>query len=336
MNNIHSQSVPSTINKKVRIFNRLERDIDKEFPFQFKKNNLFSDGLIFVITGLIIPFICAMILEVAFSLHESVLKESNSWQFYLNSFVYYGSNGLGWIILYLRNKKDTPRNYFYWFIYFPIICALMFEILVFSFFSSSQYKTEITNLSSMAGQIIGEILIIIFFLCQRIESGKIAATFRKEKFPLLLLVIIVIIMMFILSTIICSYLIEQKLMNVKESDNQKQLNSVLNSNNQAIFIFGYISLILLTVIVAPLCEEICMRYSVFYLTGNRYVAIFVSGFYFGFVHYGLEGDFQHLLSYTSAGLILAYLFNYTNGNITYNWLTHASYNIISLIVTVTS
>jgi uncharacterized protein len=131
-----------------------------------------------------------------------------------------------------------------------------------------------------------------------------------------------------------------QLLNFKStSDNQTQIINMLNSS-------AGIFLILSTVILAPIVEELVFRYSIFNLFKNKKIAIVVSAIFFGSIHLTSEmvllfmNGFEMMkfleviilsIPYIGIGAFLAYYYHKTKENITLLIILHALSNLFAVL-----
>lgn len=113
------------------------------------------------------------------------------------------------------------------------------------------------------------------------------------------------------------------------SVNQSGLNSIMGYDN--------LKFIMMTVIFAPILEEIVFRGGIFRVLRGKigfFIAAFVSSFLFGFMHIfssllmGEFSDMVYLLLYGGLGMALAYAYEY-NHSIFSCIILHMVYNFIA-------
>ena len=118
----------------------------------------------------------------------------------------------------------------------------------------------------------------------------------------------------------------------ENSENQEVLNNLVTAAA-----FDKVALILFSVLLAPVVEELVFRRAVFGFLEkiNTPLAIIVSGLSFGLIHV-LSGDYLQLIVYGSLGLVLAYIYYYSKKNIFTVIVVHMVYNLIITIVMFTT
>lgn len=98
---------------------------------------------------------------------------------------------------------------------------------------------------------------------------------------------------------------------------------------------GYlVPMFFLTVIFAPISEELVFRKSVFGLFRNKWVGLVVSSIGFGLIHVLGGGDYIYLISYAASGFVLGGIYLYSNKNIYASIIAHMINNGFSFIMIV--
>ncbi|AGR40814.1 CPBP family intramembrane glutamic endopeptidase [Spiroplasma taiwanense] len=314
-------------NVKINDFRNKYFSLSVETEFKFNSLNYKADGLIFLTTVLIIPLAISIIATLFFN-----LKQTNSWFNYVNII----SIAVGLIFLVVRNPTGLFKNGYTWY-YFLALGPNIIGIFVSLFASFIKVEDSNTFLSflSIFIQLITEIIILLLvFLYDRRILKRIKESFKFKKISILIISVVGLVLLILISTLFFSTFIEGFLLKANESNNQGNLVGILNNSNVSTIIKVFYSILLffLVILVAPLCEEIAMRDSVFLNCSNQWLGFFTSSLLFGFIHYGSTGDYEHFLSYTSSGFILSAIFFFTKGNLTYTWMVHLGNNIVSFIL----
>ncbi|ALD66020.1 CPBP family intramembrane glutamic endopeptidase [Spiroplasma cantharicola] len=301
-------------------------NLSEETKFRFDLLNYKTDGMIFLTSVLIVPFVL--------SLFVSYFGYNNNEVFAL---LYLVSVIVGMVFNMLRNGPGFFKGGYFW-IYLLIIgpqIVFIFTGLLMSLFNSSLNNDPklISAFSSIITMILTEVIIIILAI---IYDRKIFKRFKetlKTKWKEVIVIAVAgTIILYFVSTFIFLNLIETKLMGASESENQKNLIGILRDSDKSITIAYVILLFILTVVVAPFCEELCLRNSFNLNASNRWLGFVGSAMFFGFVHYGPTFDFGHILSYSAAGFILSGIFLFTKGNMTFSWIVHLLNNLLAFIL----
>ncbi|AUF83810.1 CPBP family intramembrane metalloprotease [Mesoplasma syrphidae] len=335
----------STISStKVNFWNKVqlpETNVDRQYGFLFKIYNPKTDGIIFIVTILLIPFISLFIFRFAFGMNPAV-KDVNAWLPMANQGVVILSALIGGYVLYNRNTKlfvKTGLLTFYTFLLIPFIVAMIGMMIISvipTFVNVNEEGTsQLNNWGTLLVtwfQIIGELVVIwIAFKSTTDLKSRVLETFKKNWRLLSITVAIGILIM--VGICIFGYAAFASQIGLEESENQNTITGPLkdaNSTFKGIYIF---TLIIFTVLAAPIAEELACRHAIFVGVGNRGIAIFISAFYFGIMHVS-NGDIENLLNYLIAGFILAITFSISRGNVTYTWLVHMGYNFTALMLIV--
>lgn len=129
------------------------------------------------------------------------------------------------------------------------------------------------------------------------------------------------------------------------SGNQETINNMVNSG-----ILPFITMVFVTVIAAPIVEELVFRKSFFALSKKKGIAcILISGLIFGSIHVAesvlvqvmgliqdIDGysitniiiEFINLISYVASGIAFGIIYKKSNYNIWVTILIHATYNLM--------
>lgn len=97
-----------------------------------------------------------------------------------------------------------------------------------------------------------------------------------------------------------------------------------------------ILMVLMTVIFAPVLEELVFRKSMFRFFKNQYIAMVVSSLIFGLIHVTSETNIlafiTNLISYSASGFALGYIYIKNKNNVWSSILVHAVANAVSIII----
>ncbi|WP_026389575.1 CPBP family intramembrane glutamic endopeptidase [[Acholeplasma] multilocale] len=313
-----------------------ETEVDKEHGFLFNVYNPKIEGAIFISTILIIPFISLLIFRFAFGMG----KDGAEWLALLNQGIWIISGVVGGFILYTRQPRLFMKSglfIFYAFLIIPFISVLIGSMII-GMIPSLSYEddngvkklTETATIVSTWFQILGEIIVIGMAFAFTIDlKERVIKTFKQNWKQLLIVVFVGSVIM--IGICIFAYSAIAQALGAGQSQNQESLEGLLGSSNKTVKIVYTITLFVLTVMMAPLAEELTARHAVFVGSGNRTVGLIVATLFFGMLHVS-SGDVEQLPSYLIAGLILSTVFSISRGNITYNWLIHALYNFTALMM----
>ncbi|QHX36360.1 CPBP family intramembrane glutamic endopeptidase [Spiroplasma sp. BIUS-1] len=319
----------NNLKEKNNRFRSKHFDLSEEAKFRFDILNYKTDGMIFVTTVLIVPFILALMIWLI----NPDYKEGFQ-------ILYIVSVCIGLIFSCIRNNAGIFKEGYLWiylFILGPQLASVIVSIFVSIFVKiTEENKEAINSFASIITMFITEITIIALVLkYDRKIPKRIKETFKKNWKEVIFISLIGVVLLFVFVNLIITNLIETKLFGFEGSNNQESLNGsgILDGDfGNGAKIAYIILLFLFSIITAPLCEEICMRNSFNLNASNKLLGFVSSAMFFGFVHYGTTFDFGHILSYSAAGFVLSGVFLYTKGNMTYSWTIHILNNLIAFIL----
>lgn len=281
-------------------------------------------GIVFVITAVFLPFLLSIIFKVVFKENESEKLNLNLIMFFVKIVLLL--MGMIYIIKVLTLQKFLQSGAvgFYIFCFFPSIAGLLISM----FIDPKTIDKQTVNLINLATQItvyiIAITLIFVFSPTLRLRFKKTC----KENFPLILLVISLgFVAMFGLSFLFNK--LDQLINGEGIPQNQESLNKMKNTS------VGTVLLFFLTVTTAPFIEELACRHGIFSLSGNKWLAFFTSVIYFAGIHVESAGDWNKILGYMGASLVLTLTFLYVRGNVTYVIFLHMLYNAFGFIIVLT-
>ncbi|WP_031542612.1 CPBP family intramembrane glutamic endopeptidase [Mesoplasma photuris] len=313
-------------------------DIDKEHNFLFNVYDAKKDGIIFWTTILVIPMISLFIFRFAFKMSDG----GADWLPLVNQLFTIISASIGGFVLYKRNTRLFVKSglfIFYLFLIIPFVLS-MFGSMIVSIIPGATFEDDlgIIKISGIGQifttwfQIVGEIIVVLLAFKYTIDlKERFINTFKNNWKLLIIIGVIGAAIMFLISF---GYNEAASAITGNEniSNNQSSLESGLSKDNPLAARIGYaITLFILTVLVAPLAEELATRNAVFTGSGNRTVGLIVSLLYFGLIHMA-SGDVENILGYILGGVVLSFLFVLVKGNTTYVWVVHMLNNLIAMII----
>jgi membrane protease YdiL (CAAX protease family) len=309
------------------------RNVNVTAPYNFKLVEPETDGVIFLTFVLFLPLIASIICYTVF-------KEVNTDTLTLIvNGIALACAVVGFVLTFVRTHEKTFNDglaFAYFFVIIPYL-AIIVGSLILSTLSKDLDQDTLNVYSSfiaMACQTTSEITLIIWFLVKSDNTAQTLKQTFKENWKMLMIVFVcAAIVLFILSNLIFGMAYD-KIFHLGESNNQGALTTLIDNPNTAIRISYIILLFISSILVAPLCEELCTRQSFFSNNGNKWLALVMCSIYFGYIHCGQTGDFIHMPSYIAAGFVLSMTFIVTRGNVTYTWMTHCVTNLVSFILIV--
>lgn len=202
--------------------------------------------------------------------------------------------------------------------------------------SSARYPKAFTEITPSASAILNftiYILLAISILPITLNTLKVEATYLKKPLKQLGIDAVIGYAYMMLASIAAQFLILGIgfLFDYSQpvSLNQQAIERSLLSSTG-------ILMILMTVIFAPVLEELVFRKSMFRFFKNQYVAMVVSSLIFGLIHVTSEThilDFiTNLISYSASGFALGYVYIRNKNNVWSSILVHAVANAVSIII----
>ena len=314
-------------NKCFQILNKLhikKSNGDILYDYDFNAFSADKIPLIFMLSAVYIPYGLSLLLSVVFlSIGISIPNYINlAWE--LINIV---SLTIGFYLIW-TNSPDTPREMvntgviaFYIFAYIQLISIFIYSIVV------SLIGMKNISLSSVIVTIIVDLasFLIVILICPRIRNRMIRTIKEDYKRYLIICLIFIIIG----TGLSLAFGAIQNLITKNTSINQNNLNDLLKS------VTGIILLFFLSVMIAPLIEEVVCRHSIFMLTGNKFLGFLTSFFYFIGLHVTSGGlDWQSSIGYIGGSFILCAVFYYSNFNVTYSITVHSMMNLVAFIILV--
>ncbi|AHI52465.1 CPBP family intramembrane glutamic endopeptidase [Spiroplasma culicicola] len=290
--------------------------------FRYNLVNWKTDGMIFLSCAFFIPVLFSLIGFFFFDL------KTNNYTQATVELAKLISAAVGLFLLGQRHSRILWSGGFAW--YFLYVLAPQFIVLILAFIPFE--NSDIFNMLAML--ISGAAVLIIILKFDRVITKRMKETFKNHLGTLIVTSLIAFVAMFLISTMFFSSLIENTWLNLAQAENQNSLTGPLNDANTSttVKIIYVIILFAYAVVVAPLLEEIVIRQSWFVNIGNKWAGLIFSSLFFGFMHYGTTGDYEHFLSYTSAGFCLGAVFIFSKANVTYSWMVHLLNNLTAFIL----
>lgn len=301
---------------------KLQDQLPPEAKFKFNVFNPLIDGIIFATSILFVPLIVLMILK--FTIHGNTEKDTANYINLVFVTVQIICSAVGCFILYKRDNQLFIRTNaigIYAFIVVPFLFVIILGSLILAIAGNNNVTSQLV---SIILQTIAEIIIgIILFIKVPFLKERILLTLKNEWKKVLIVASIMTVVLFAISFGLIFL--------AKKTSNQSALEDLYNNSSVAVKAIYSIFLFIFSVIVAPMVEELAFRDSIFTGVGNKWFALIVSSLAFSMVHVGM-GDVENIYVYFIPGLILSATFIFTEGNVTYTWLTHLGSNFITFIL----
>lgn len=296
---------------------------DENYSFNFKTAK-WSLTIIYIVCFIAIPILYSIIKAYAFH------NKSNS---FLDIFIYYLLPILGLIISLAIDSKTMIRKggwAAYTHCIFGFISVIFVSIFLVGTKVISGKSDDVNSIATMfliqqLFQLLGSILVLVF--CKSLRA-RIIATIKSAKFDLITWVTIFTVIGIVFNVLI-NFIPQFTNINVltdsDSSKNQATLDLLMKSP------YGIFTLILGTIFIAPLNEEISYRHGTFTIVRYRWLGYIASLIYFPSMHVMDGGDWNHILGYLALGTLLPLLFVMTRANVTYTIGLHAFSNILATI-----
>lgn len=319
--------------KKIANFQLKSTNVDQKYGFDFYRYNAKVEGIIVLLWIVILPLITLIFLNV-FKKQLNINEEQIQLIISVSSIFFSTIGGLiFWKLHPISFFKSGVGILFIYpiaFLIMGIFSSICSQIIPGLFDKESKKITAWGSVFQTFIQLIAEIVLIIYAFL-RIDDLKqrVKLTLKENKKQLIIVVVIFTVVMFLLGNVLYGIIVNK--LGLGQSENQQNLIKPLKDKQTKII---YIILLLVfTVFVAPLFEEIIARNAIFTAVGSRWLSIVISTLFFGIMHIG-SGDIWNITPYILGGLFLSLAFDFTRGNITYSWLIHSTYNLISLTITI--
>lgn len=311
------------------------RKVNQDYSYRFYLYSWKTEGMIFLTTALLIPFLFLFIFRFALKMSTDASVIGNSYLQLIYWAITLVSSTVGFYQFYQRDKQLFLRSgtfVFYCFILVPNLIS--FVIILIASLAGVDNNSPIAPFLTIWTQILAEVLVLYLAFHYTTNLKNRILTTLKENWVMVLIVVIISAAVFfgLVQGAYQAIFKNTPLSLDNQSNNQQDLEDGLETGHPLVYrIFYAFSLFVLTILVAPLCEEIATRNAWFAGVGNKTLGLITTALFFGILH-TQTGDVEHILNYVLAGLILGSIFLISRGNVTYNWLTHATYNLIVLIV----
>ncbi|WP_395472910.1 CPBP family intramembrane glutamic endopeptidase [Spiroplasma endosymbiont of Nomada rufipes] len=281
----------------------------------------------------IIYLISFIIIPILYSLIKTYAVKDTSQSSFLSLFIFsllpiFGlvvSLGIDWETMIKKGGWAAYSHSVFGFISVVFVLLFFIATKVISGKDDDVTSLATTFLIQQLFQMLGSILVLIF--CRSLRE-RIINTLKEAKLDLITWVTIFAVIGTILNiifNIIPKFSEFNMLTSNNTSKNQDVLNLLMNSP------YGIFVLVLSTIFIAPINEEISYRHGTFTIVRYRWLAYAASLIYFPSMHVMDSGDWNNMIGYLGFSIILPLLFIMTRGNTTYTIGLHAFSNLIATI-----
>ncbi len=191
------------------------------------------------------------------------------------------------------------------------------------------------NIAGAYIQIVLEVLIAVgVFLTSKQLQYDFKRFFKSKKWWILLWAFVLFVASFIFSYIFSQISVSiENSIGQAGSANQNSINSLFGTRENP-NIPGIISVILLSVFVAPFVEELATRHGIFSITSNKWriFAVLASTIFFAGMHVTGGLDFYNIFSFLGVSIVLSVGFILLRRVFVYTWFAHMFFNTFTLFV----
>lgn len=330
MTSKYSKKKKNNINWWKKYLNSKEISSDHNYPFNFKNVNWYVT-IIYLVSFIAIPIIYSLVKNYAFNITLVNGKLPNPWnnlELVFTIVIPIVGAGIAFAVDWKAMTKFGAWAAYSHFL-FGIISALFVAVLIQTNALSGNGEDATYLAASFLIQVlcqfVGSILIV---LTNKQLRKQIWTTLKEAKLDLLIWIIvfvaIVALLNFIFNTI-SNVVNNTKILADSGSDNQKSLSLMAKSP------LGIFALILGSIFLAPINEELSYRYGTFNIVRYKWLGFAASLIYFPAMHVMSNGDWNNIFGYLGMGIMAPLLFVCTRGNTTYTVGLHMLLNTIATI-----
>lgn len=290
-------------------------------PLNFKIFDWRKIGFVFLLTSIFVPILIDALFAIIYS-NKAESPSINSLRLLLRlAIIIIPGIIIGSKVGFGRSLKSGGAAFYIYVITQNVIGFFLGGIVVALFKGLS---ADTNNLILAILNIIADLLPLIFILlfCDYfIHKWKLIWKFNRKRF---LIFTPLAIAFAILMNLAFGYL--QGLISPGESANQQTINNIMNTWYNTLLIG------ILTIIIAPLVEEMAMRHGIFTLSGNPMLGWIASCLFFAELHISSSNNWSHIIAYLGGGLALTTIFVVFQYNVYISILAHAGMNSAAFIM----
>ena len=295
----------------------------KNFNFNFNTFHFF-DGLLFVVVGIFFPIILNILITYKLIVINNINRNLSLIMIDFSFAIFLICYFLFKYKWYFINQKGLI---FYSIILFlPCVTQLLNILFLGLFFKSFAiiFTKKIIvqdpfwlNVIALISQFICEAIAIFLIFAYDKKLWLKVKYFFKDGFYCFL----------VLGFLIAANILNVIFNGLKNltffSANQNGLNQFYKTFLTTL-IFGF-----MTIILAPLFEELTTRHGIYLLSSNKFLGFLASSIYFAGMHVASFGDWENIISYLGASITLSLVFIIMNGNVMYCITTHSLLNVVA-------
>ncbi|QEH61351.1 CAAX amino terminal membrane bound protease [Spiroplasma chinense] len=307
---------------------KLDKYYHTKYDFNYTSVEWKTDGMIYLSACLIAPLFISILAKLFFGLSGSQGAQLTVQLLQIVCAL------IGMVVLWQRDPKGFWRSGRAWFFVYsalPLALSIVAGIILAAIPGlENGYGQDFTMMVISIAN--AATILALMYKLDKVIFFRIRETFKLHWKSLLVTAIIGFIILFSVSNLLFGIVFEKIIFKINEqSQNQQNLYGPLSDANASTIVKVIYAMLLFIYAVAlgPLLEEFVFRNSWFTAVSNKWLAFVTSSIMFGFLHYGTTGDFEHALSYTSAGFVLGGVFLFSKGNLTHTWMVHLLNNAVS-------
>ncbi|MBE4703798.1 CPBP family glutamic-type intramembrane protease [Spiroplasma platyhelix] len=330
-------STKSTKAKKInnewkKYFTSKEISSDHDYPFNFKNANWYV-SIVYLTTFIAIPIIYNLVKNYAYNVVLVDGKLPNPWN-NLELLITIALPIIGAGIAFAVDWKAMAKNGA-WAAYTHFLFGIISSFFVSLFLiETGAVSGKVDDAIYLAVGFLVQIIIqfigsLVVIFTNKALRKQIIATFKEAKLDLLIWILVFLALVSILNFAFNA---------ISNSVNTNILaDNTGNSKNQNQLVFmattplGIFALVLGSIFLAPINEEISYRYGTFSIVRHKWIGFSASLIYFPAMHIMGSGDWNNIFGYLGSGIMAPLLFVCTRGNTTYTLGLHMLLNTIATI-----
>lgn len=309
-------------------FNSKSISSEHDYGFNFKKANWYLTS-IYLVTFILIPIIYSLIKNYAFNITLVDGKLPAPWsniELIVTFFLPVVGMGLAFAVDWKAMIKEGAWAAYTHFIFGFISAFFVSFILIQTGAVSGKGDDPIYLATSFLTQVLIQFIgsLVVIFTNRNLRK-QIIATIKEAKVDLLIWVLVFLAAVSLLNFAFNAISNAVNTGSDGNSDNQNQLAAMIKTP------LGIFALVLGSIFLAPINEEISYRYGTFSITRNKWLGFTASLVYFPAMHIIGSGDWNNIFGYLGMGIMAPLLFVCTRGNTTYTVGLHILLNTIATI-----
>lgn len=327
-----TKSTKTKINSEwKKYFTSKEISSDHDYSFNFKNANWYLT-IVYLLSFIAIPIIYSLVKNYAYHVTEINDKLPDPWnnlELVMTIFLPIVGMGIAFAVDWKAMAKKGAWAAYTHFL-FGIISAFFVSLLLIQTGAISGDADDSTYLAvSFLVQVIIQFIgsLIVIFTNKALRK-QIVATLKEAKLDLLIWVLIFLAAVSILNFAFnaISDAVNTNIFADKDgSENQQQLELMAKTP------LGIFALVLGSIFLAPINEEISYRYGTFSIISHKWIGFTASLIYFPAMHIMGSGDWNNIFGYLGMGIMAPLLFVCSKGNTTYTVGLHMLLNTIATI-----